>query len=405
MKVFNVTQRSQGNSTRRGFAMVLALFLMLLVMVVVVAVLANTSTSATSTLSIQTKNETFNAAETGMDAAIYQVDASKSIASGSSSTGTVSGYNYTWEVVQNNIGSPISSSVNDVNPLMTSKVPVAANQAYLAGWASSITGGRTVYVEAIVIPGPPITFTPGAIVSGQTAQISHEQITDTTGKHSANVWADTVTSSGGGQVPDGNSYAVCTSPGCNAITGYDGQAHTGAAPPTFLTAAQLAALQNSALAAAQSGGSNVYVNGNWSGGGSWGTSGASCTVYINGDVTLSGNGTLTNYCTTTVVTGNWTMSGSVKYTIAPASVTHSLFVLGSSGATFNGTTNTAGFVYAANGPITINGGGSGSFTGVFYTPYNVTMNGGGGSNFYYNPIQDQVQVPNPNVVPIAQWEY
>jgi len=150
---------------------------------------------------------------------------------------------------------------------------------------------------------------------------------------------------------------------------------------------------------------NVYVNGDWSGGGTWGKASTPCTVYINGNVKLSGNATLTNYCTTTVVTGDWTMSGSVQYAIAPASPTHALFVLGPDGATFNGTTNTAGFVYSANGPITINGAGNGSFTGVLYSPYNITMNGGGNSSFTYDQVQSQVKAPNPNVVPIAQWEY
>jgi len=384
--------------------MILALFFVLLALVIVGAVLASTSVSATSTLGVQTKNQTFNAAEAGLYTALYQIDASKSLASGTTNTGTVDGYTYHWEVVKNNLGQPTSTTASDVNPAYPS-VFVGANQAYLEGWASSITGGRTVYAEAIAVPGPPLQFTGGAVVSGQTAQVSHEQITDTTGKSKADVYGQTITSSGGGQTPDGNSYATCNVSGCNAITGVDGQAHINAAAPTFLTAGQLAGIQSSALAAAQSGGSNVYVNGDWTGGGTWGTSSGNCTVYINGNVTLSGSGTLKNYCTTTVVTGNWTMSGSINYTILPATTTHATYVLGTGGATFNGTTNTAGFIYSANGPVTLNGGGSGTFSGVLYSPFNVTMNGGGGASFNYDPIQSKVNPPNPNLVTIAQWEY
>ena len=402
--MFEFAKKKNGSSQQRGFAMILALFFVLLALVIVGAVLASTSNSATSSLGVQTKNQTFNAAETGLYTALYNVDANKLIASGTTSTGTVDGYTYNWEVVKNNLGKPTSTTASDINPAYAS-VFVGANQAYLEGWASSITGGRTVYSEAIAVPGPPLSFTGGAVVSGQTAQISHEQITDASGKSGADIHAQQITSSGGGQTPDGNSYATCSISGCNAITGLDGSAHINQAAATFLTAGQLAAIQSSALAAAQSGGSNVYVNGDWTGPGTWGTSSGNCTVYINGNVTLSGSGTLTNYCTTTIVTGNWTMSGSVQYTILPASTTHATYVLGTGGATFNGTTNTAGFIYAANGPVTLNGGGSGTFSGVLYSPFSVTMNGGGASNFNYDPIQSQVHPPNPNLVPIAQWEY
>jgi hypothetical protein len=174
----------------------------------------------------------------------------------------------------------------------------------------------------------------------------------------------------------------------------------------FLTSSQLAAIQNNALNRSQSGGSgDLYVNGNWNAASTWGTSGSNCTVYINGNVSLSGSGTLINYCTTTIVTGNWTMSGNVQYAISPANIPHQLFVLGSGGAVFNGTTNTAGFVYSANGPITLNGSGNGSFTGVLYSPYNVTLSGGGNSNFKYDPSQSNFPEGNPIVVPLAQWEY
>lgn len=395
---------SKASRGQRGLAMILTLLLVLVALTITVAILASTANSANNTLSVQTKNQTFNAAEAGLETAVYQIDANNSISSGSTSSQSVNGYTSHWEVVKNNVGHA-SSTTTEIDPVFPATITVGANQAYLAGWAQSITGGRTVYVEAIAALAPPITPTKGAIVSGQTAQVSHEQITDTSGKHSADIHAQQITSSGGGQTPDGNSYATCTVGGCNAITGLDGVAHTGASPPIFLTAAQLASIQSSALAQAQSGAPNVYVSGDWSGPGTWGATGANCTVYVNGNVTLSGSGTLTNNCVTTVVTGNWTMSGSIQYTIAPASKTHATYILGSGGATFNGTTNTAGFIYAANGPITLNGGGHGSFSGVLYSPYAVTMNGGGTSSFSYDPIQSNVPFPNPDLVLVSQWEY
>ena len=397
-------QPTRPSRHQRGLAMILTLFLIVISLSIVVAVLASTMNAANGSLSVQTKNQTFNTAETGLHAAIYQLDANNAIASGSTGTGTVNGYTYSWEVVKNQL-SGVATTANDVDTAYATPISLGANQAYIEGWASSITGGRIVYAEAIVVAGPPVAFTGGAVVSGQNAQVSHEQITDVSGKHSADVHAKQIASSGGGQTPDGNSYATCSVVGCNAITGLDGQAHTGAAPATFLTASQLSAIQSSALTASQSGGSNVYVNGHYSGSGTWGTNGSHCTVYVNGNVSLSGSGTLTNYCTTTVVTGSWTMSGSSQYVIAPASKTHATYVLGTGGVTFNGTNNTAGFFYSANGPVTLNGDGGGTFTGVLYSPYSITMNGGGNSNFNYDPTQSTVTAPNPNVVPIAQWEY
>jgi Tfp pilus assembly protein PilX len=402
-------QRKNTFSNERGIALIAALFLVVITLVVALAVLANTSISASNSLSVQTKNQAFNAAETGLDTAIYKIDTNNSIASGSTGSATVSGYTYHWEVVQNNIPNSSTTQSSDVDPAYSNPpantITTAPNQGYLAGWASSITGGRTVYVEAVVVrKQQALSVTDGAIVSGQTAQISHEPITDVSGQHNGSIYAQTITSSGGGQIPDGNSYATCNVAGCNAITGRDGQAHIGAAPPSFLTASQLASIQSGTLVQAKSGGSNVYVNGDWTGSGTWGASGANCVVYINGNVTI-GSGTLTNYCSTTVVTGNFTMSGSAKYTIVPVSTSHAMFVLGTGGVTLNGTVNNAGFVYSANGPVVLNGTGTGSMTGVLYSPFNITMNGGATANFYYDPVQDQVNVPTPNVVPVAQWEY
>src|SRR5579872_1839178 len=220
----------------RGFMLVMTLLFLLLVLLVAVALLATTTNAASSSFQVQTKDQAFNAAETGLNAAIYQLQNNRSLASGTTGSGSVKGYAYNWEVVQNSLSSASATTDTDIDPVYSGSVPVGAHQAYVAGWASSIAGGRTVYVEGVVVTSPPLNLTQGAIVAGGNAQISHEQITDISGNHAADIHGQHITSSGGGQIPDGNSYAACMTAGCNAITGYDGEAHISAAPPSFLTA-------------------------------------------------------------------------------------------------------------------------------------------------------------------------
>ena len=253
----------------------------------------------------------------------------------------------------------------------------------------------------MVIPGPPTYLLPGAITCGKTGQISHQQITDTSGNHSADIRCGTLTSSGGGQVPDGNSYATGTS---NAIVGYDHVAHIDATPPTFLTSAQLATIQSSTLHQAQSGGANYYTSGSVTGG-TIGSNGANCVAYIGGSITLIGNGSLINYCATTVVMGDVNIGGNADYQALPVSLTHIIYVFGTGGTVLHGTPTTVGIFYVANSDVTINGGGHGNFTGAIYTPNNVTMNGGGNATFDYPGNQTPPPVANPNVVPESQWEY
>jgi hypothetical protein len=385
---------------QRGLALILVLFVVVALLLIAVAVLTNSSFTANDALSVGTKMQTFDAAEAGLNVAQWQIDQNQGAASGSTGTGTVNGYTYTWEIVSNQLHSS-GATVSDPNPHQSANISVPAGQALLAGSASSVLGGRTVYVEAMVVPAPPTYLPDGAIICGKTGQISHQQITDTSGSHHADVRCGTLTSSGGGQVPDGDSYAVSNS---NAIVGYDGIAHVNAPPPTFLTAAQLAGIQSSALAQAQSGGVNFYASGNVSGG-SIGSNGSNCVAYIAGNLTLGGNGSVTNYCPTTVVMGNVNVGGNADYQALPASTAHIMYVFGSGGTVLHGTPTTVGIVYVANADVTINGGGHGNFTGSVITPNNVTMNGGGTASFDYNSTQTPPPVPNPNVIPESQWDY
>src|SRR5215467_3415006 len=91
------------SSQQRGVAMIVALFLIFIVVVIAVGALESVSNSARNSLGVQTKNQTFNTAETGLDTAIYKIDTNNNIASGSSGSGTASSYTYNWEVVQNNL--------------------------------------------------------------------------------------------------------------------------------------------------------------------------------------------------------------------------------------------------------------------------------------------------------------
>jgi PilX N-terminal len=393
---------SRTSRSQHGFALIMVLFIVVVLLLVAVAVLTNSSYSANDSLSVQTKNQTFDAAEAGLNVAQWDLDENLSAADGTrdTSTLTVDGYRYHWEIVGNRL-SASGPAVADPDPQQTAPITVPAGQALLAGWASSITGGRTVYVEELVTLAAPTYITPGAIVCGKTATISHQQIYDTSGHHSANILCGTIVASGGGQIPQGMSMAFS---GSNAITGYDGHAYTGATPPTFLTAAQLAIVQNNTLQQAKSGGANFYTAGDVSSG-TIGSSGASCVAYIGGSIILKGSSTLINYCATTVVMGDITISGSANYQSLPATLTHIMYVFGSGGNVLQGTPTTVGIIYAANSDVTINGSGTGNFTGSVITPDSVTMNGGGSGSFDYDGTHTPPPFVPHYVDPRSQWEY
>jgi len=393
--------RKTNRRSERGISILVALFIVVMLLLVAIAVLSNSSYSASNVLSIQTKNQTFDAAEAGVNVAQFKLDQNTALASGTNGTGSVNGYTYTWYVWSNQLNSVASATVADPNPKISAQITVQAGQALLAGKASSILGGRTVYVEQIVVPGPPTLLVPAAITCGKTGQISHQQITDISGNHRADIRCGTITSSGGGQVPDGNSYATS---GNNVIVGRDGIAHINQPPPTFLTSAQLATIQSNTLAQAQSGGANFFTSGNVTGG-TIGSNGANCVAYIGGNITLNGNASLTNYCATTVVMGDVNVGGNADYQALPASLTHMIYVFGSNGTVLHGTPTTVGIFYVVNSDVTINGGGHGNFTGAIITPNNVTMNGGGNAVFDYPGNQTPPPILNPNVVPESQWEY
>jgi hypothetical protein len=392
----------QKSRNDRGIALIMVLFLVVVLVLVAVVVLSIASNSANDTWSVQTKNQTFNAAEAGMEYAQWSLDQNLALSAGYTGSGSVnsSGYNYNWSVVGNQLTSGSAQSEQDANPRF-GNITIPSGMAVLAGWASAPTGGRTVYVEEAVQMAAPTYFTPGAIICGKTGQIDHQQIYDTSGNNGADIHCGTILATGGGQVPQGKSYASGT---INEIFGSDHQAHTNAPPPVFLTAAQLAAIRATTLAAAESGGSNYYTSGNVTGG-TIGSSGSNCVAYIGGSIVLHGNGNLTNYCTTTVVMGDVTIGGNAAYQALPASAAHITYVFGTGGTTLQGTPTTVGFFYVANADVTINGGGKGSFTGSVITPNNVTMNGGGTSDFYYNSTQTAPPVVNPYVVPLSQWDY
>src|SRR5215467_410430 len=159
----------------RGMVMIIALFMVVIVLLVALAILTNASYSANDALGVQTKNQTFDAAEAGLNVAMWQIDQNNFTPAGVPTTcaAPVNGYTCTWDVVYNGLyggGATVTDPVGN-------SITVGPRQALLAGWASSILGGRTVYVEQIVAPGPPIQLPRGAIVCGQNGVVNHQQIT------------------------------------------------------------------------------------------------------------------------------------------------------------------------------------------------------------------------------------
>ena len=382
----------------RGVALVLVLFVVLILLLVAAGVLSNSAYSANDALSIQAKNEAFNAAEAGLNVAQYKLDQDLTATTGGS--GFVGKYRYHWAIAANRL-STSATTAPDPDPTRLDTISVASGEALLVGSASSLLGGRTVYVEEMVALAPPVYLNPGAIICGKKGVISHQQITDISGKHSASVDCGTLVKSGGGQVPDGESLATGT---VNEITGYDHIAHINQPPPSFLTAAELSTIQASVQGQASKGAPNFYTAGDVTGG-IIGTPAGKCVAYIGGNITLKGSNTLLNYCETTVVMGDVTISGSANYQALPPGTTHMVYTFGTGGTVLQGTPTTVGIFYVANSDVTLNGSGGGNFAGSIITPNGVTMNGGGTATFSYNGNETPLPFIPKTVATLSQWDY
>ena len=129
----------------RGFAMVLVLFATLLLLVIGLAMLSVAQYSSVNAMNVERKQDSFDAAEAGLNTAIDQLDLSSGFSS-SGTSGTLSdGYTYTYTVVNNLVGGtkPGTDSVTG------GTITIPASRAIIVSVGQGPNGERPTTVEAV----------------------------------------------------------------------------------------------------------------------------------------------------------------------------------------------------------------------------------------------------------------
>ena len=132
----------------RGFAMIFALFITVLLLVIGLAMYSASQFSSLSTMNVERKQNSFNAAEAGLNTAIDKLDGSIYTYYASNAPGTLSnGYTYSYTVI-NNLASGQSRSTTD--PVTGNAITIPASRAFIYSIGQGPNGERATTVEAIV---------------------------------------------------------------------------------------------------------------------------------------------------------------------------------------------------------------------------------------------------------------
>ena len=149
----------------RGFAMVFALFITVLLLVIGLAMYSASQFSALSTMNVERKQNSFNAAEAGLNTAIDKLDGSIYTYSASNAPGTLSnGFTYSFTVI-NNLARGQSATATD--PVTGNTITIPAFRAFIYSTGQGPNGERATTVEAIVRQtGTQFSFPHDAIDAG-----------------------------------------------------------------------------------------------------------------------------------------------------------------------------------------------------------------------------------------------
>ncbi|MBV8263462.1 MAG: hypothetical protein JOY87_06555 [Candidatus Eremiobacteraeota bacterium] len=368
----------------RGVAMITAIFLIGLMLVVCVTLLQAASSTSSNTGDQQQKNQTFDTAEAGLDAAMNALDQTSTTASGTCTTGSLQpsgtggpSYNYSSCVGYNNfLGGTTVTGVTD--PASGSpSLSVPGGTSFVYGSATSALTGETTYVEAIVkAPGSGLVLPPGALDAAGNGTFSGTVTLNADNPPSNN---DAAAISNGNFTESGTVtvQGPMESHGSNSHAGTLTDTATLTSQPmySFPTNAQVTNAANAAKAAAQTGttmtsasflstcasssacSGNIYVNGNITQSGTTNiTINGTGTVYINGNITYAGTlNFLNKNGATVVINGNVTGAGAFNYSVTPGIKTSVLMLLGTGGFTMSGAGQSVGIVYAPYSNITLSG--------------------------------------------------
>jgi hypothetical protein len=376
----------------RGMVMILVLVLVALLLIVALAVITGSNNAALSATAVSVKYRVLNSAEGGANSALDDLAQNPAEADNKHLAGSLNGAQWDAYIRVNNLLSNNGATYYD--PVTGKKIDVPAHAAYLYGYASdSDTGGHKTYVEAIAVPGPPLTLPSGVINAGRdildlapmaiNSDPLDKKIDDAdvhannniTGQLSTVVQGATFAvgsddlMGAAGRFP--NSPAV-SFPSASQISQTVRTANLSALAGTVLTPAQIA--QNGTHTYS----GNVYIGGDLDVGSNAVTFSGGKYVYVDGNLCLTANGGQVNDFNSIpneiVVAGNVEVAGGTYGIIAGQNTL--MIVLGNDDnsttpcagqrtnahavdfATVASLPSPIGTIYAANGSIEITGPGA-----------------------------------------------
>lgn len=381
-------------------ALIVALLFVVVLAIVAIALLFVAGSAAGNTMSVQDKNQVYDAADTGLNAALDALDNNSQATT--CANGTVNNYSYTCGINPNFNGAT-GKSATDPSTGNSITIPVLLGLVW--GQSSSLNGGRTVTAEGLVAaPRAGLNLPPGAINAANNVTGSGDipVLADPsdTNPHDASVHANNSVSLFAASV-DGPTYAV----GTDSMPGWNGATNSGAPPVTFPTSSAVTAFAATAKAQAQAGTSmtaaafvtaaatnptytgNLYINGTVHLSAGTVTLKGAGTIYVNGSLCADAAAKIVNAQSSLIVVSSQVAITGNAYTVNAMS--HGVLValgtnatpscapgLGAYAAQFgDGSSVNLGQVYTPNGSTTMSG--NGRFTGAFVCGINCDFQGGG----------------------------
>jgi hypothetical protein len=360
--------------------MILALFIVGLLLISALLMLSNSQFSASDTLNTEQKNQAFDGAEAGLDAAMESLDLSTGTSSSGSGT-VANGESYSY-TISNNLLSSGSMSVSHSRT-------IPGYSALISSQGFGALGGRPVTVESVVMPSTnQIVFPNDAIDAGLDIQGNWNSgncigfAGSVAGTNNANIHANhNITANA--CFTDGSASASGTITGTINATGGTSSGVAQVSLPT----AQMATFVSTEKTVAQSS-PPLYPNDYIAAGGSLPTTyncpvsalPVGCVVFVDSAVSMSSHDDSTyTGKVTVVVNGDFSATGNAQLTFQAGQ--KSVFIVNGN-ADVGGNGSAAALIWA-KGDVTLHG--NGNLAGAAVAGGNVTLNGGGsGGGFTYD---------------------
>jgi len=388
--------RRPTRARRRGFLLVYALIILSVLALVTTLVLASANQAATAARQTETKNESFDAAEAGLNAALDQLDTS--LLDTTSRSATLSnGFHYQYAIYPNFLGtSPQSiqdpaqnildsllSNLGGVLQILTQPgsggtISIPALGAIIVAAGAGPNGDRpTVLEAAVTVDIGSLAYPQYAVLTGLDVQGDYASPFDTGGGNAISIHANQSIRADVGASFQGRGEA-----GGGTNTLRPGRTRTGQVtlPMVSQFDYMVASMKNQAEFGGSASDDYVEAGGTLASSYSCSTGGLSpsCVLFYDGPLDLSSGQVTLSGPWTVVVNGNLTLSGTggIDFQNRPSE----LIVNGT--VDISGSGATTAYLEAKGG---VDLDGDATFSGAIMTLGTLTFDNDVGGGFSYDP--------------------